>query len=223
MDLINLIHKELPQIQCGRCDTPGCMQYAQAIVDGESHDRCVPGGKKTLDKLNTILDKHIHEVDQVYGPTINNQKVSIVEDECIGCKKCINVCPVDAIVGASNMMHSVIDDICTGCELCIEPCPVDCIEIIEISNKSAKEPRKKSQEFFNIKESLINDKKRSKLKNFSNENIDISDSINTKIKNRNVNKSSYLEEMQLDITKKDLTELHKFDESSLDNFIKDKS
>ena len=93
------------------------MQYAQAIVDGESHDRCVPGGKKTLDKLNTILDKHIHEVDQVYGPTINNQKVSIVEDECIGCKKCINVCPVDAIVGASNMMHSVIDDICTGCEL----------------------------------------------------------------------------------------------------------
>ncbi len=223
MDLINLIHKELPQIQCGRCDTPGCMQYAQAIVDGESHDRCVPGGKKTLDKLNTILDKHIHEVDQVYGPTINNQKVSIVEDECIGCKKCINVCPVDAIVGASNMMHSIIDDICTGCELCIEPCPVDCIEIIEISNKSAKEPRKKSQEFFNIKESLINDKKRSKLKNFSNENIDISDSINTKIKNRNVNKSSYLEEMQLDITKKDLTELHKFDESSLDNFIKDKS
>ncbi|MGB1460566.1 MAG: RnfABCDGE type electron transport complex subunit B [Gammaproteobacteria bacterium] len=223
MDLINLIHKELPQIQCGRCDTPGCMQYAQAIVDGESHDRCVPGGKKTLDKLNTILDKHIHEVDQVYGPTINNQKVSIVEDECIGCKKCINVCPVDAIVGASNMMHSIIDDICTGCELCIEPCPVDCIEIIEISNKSAKEPRKKSQEFFNIKESLINDKKRSKLKNFSNENISISDSINTKIKNRNVNKSSYLEEMQLDITKKDLTELHKFDESSLDNFIKDKS
>lgn len=223
MDLINLIHKELPQIQCGRCDTPGCMQYAQAIVDGESHDRCVPGGKKTLDKLNTILDKHIHEVDQVYGPTINNQKVSIVEDECIGCKKCINVCPVDAIVGASNMMHSIIDDICTGCELCIEPCPVDCIEIIEISNKAAKEPRKKSQEFFNIKESLINDKKRSKLKNFSNENIDISDSINTKIKNRNVNKSSYLEEMQLDITKKDLTELHKFDESSLDNFIKDKS
>ena len=52
---------------------------------------------------------------------------------------------------------------------------------------------------------------------------DISDSINTKIKNRNVNKSSYLEEMQLDITKKDLTELHKFDESFLDSFIKDKS
>lgn len=223
MDLINLIHKELPQIQCGRCDTPGCMQYAQAIVDGESHDRCVPGGKKTLDKLNNILDKHIQEVDQEYGPTINNQKVSIVEDECIGCKKCINVCPVDAIVGASNMMHSVIDDICTGCELCIEPCPVDCIEITEISNKSAKEPRNKSQEFFNIKESLINYKKRSKLKNFSNKNIDISDSINTKIKNRNVNKSSYLEEMQLDIIKKDLTELHKFDKSFLDSFIKDKS
>jgi ribosomal protein S2 len=57
LELINLIHKELPQIQCGRCDTPGCMQYAQAIVDGDPHDRCVPGLKETLDKLNKATEK----------------------------------------------------------------------------------------------------------------------------------------------------------------------
>ena len=130
MELINLIHKELPQIQCGRCDTPGCKQYAQAIVDGNPHDRCVPGGEKTLKNLNSILKKNIKKVDIEYGPTIKEQKVSIIEEECIGCKKCIDVCPVDAIVGSANMMHSIIDDICTGCELCIEPCPVDCIESV---------------------------------------------------------------------------------------------
>ena len=90
MELINLIHKELPQIQCGRCDTPGCKQYAQAIVDGDPHDRCVPGGEKTLKNLNTILKKNIKKVDIEYGPTIKEQKVSIIEKECIGCKKCIS-------------------------------------------------------------------------------------------------------------------------------------
>jgi electron transport complex protein RnfB len=51
----------------------------------------------------------------------------IVEATCIGCTKCIQACPVDAIVGASKLMHTVIATWCTGCELCIPPCPVDCI------------------------------------------------------------------------------------------------
>ena len=54
----------------------------------------------------------------------------IREDECIGCTKCIQACPVDAILGAAKVMHTVIADECTGCDLCIEPCPVDCIDLI---------------------------------------------------------------------------------------------
>ena len=30
----------------------------------------------------------------------------IREDECIGCTKCIQACPVDAIVGAAKQMHT---------------------------------------------------------------------------------------------------------------------
>ena len=102
MELIKVIHAELPQIQCGRCDTPGCYQYAEEISKGAPHDRCVPGGDQTLGKLNKILNKNIKEVDMDYGPSIPLQIAVIDENECIGCKKCIDACPVDAISGSAN-------------------------------------------------------------------------------------------------------------------------
>src|SRR4029079_2582855 len=58
-------------------------------------------------------------------------EVALIDEEvCIGCTKCIQACPVDAIVGASKLMHTVIGAECNGCELCIPPCPVDCITMI---------------------------------------------------------------------------------------------
>jgi len=39
---------------------------------------------------------------------------------------------VDAIVGATKLMHTVIASECTGCDLCLPPCPVDCIDVIEV-------------------------------------------------------------------------------------------
>ena len=54
----------------------------------------------------------------------------IEEDACIGCTKCIAVCPVDAILGAENLLHQVLREECIGCRLCIDPCPVDCISMV---------------------------------------------------------------------------------------------
>ena len=54
--------------------------------------------------------------------------VVIDESRCIGCTLCIDACPVDAIVGAAQLMHTVVEPWCIGCMLCIPPCPVDCIE-----------------------------------------------------------------------------------------------
>lgn len=57
--------------------------------------------------------------------------VRIVADLCIGCTKCLQACPVDAIAGASKRLHAVIPELCSGCDLCLAPCPVDCIERVE--------------------------------------------------------------------------------------------
>ena len=59
--------------------------------------------------------------------TLADAVAVIDESRCIGCTLCIQVCPVDAIVGAAKLMHTVIASDCTGCELCMAPCPVDCI------------------------------------------------------------------------------------------------
>ena len=59
--------------------------------------------------------------------------VAVVDEaRCIGCTRCIDACPVDAIVGAQGLMHTVIASWCTGCELCLPPCPVDCIALVPV-------------------------------------------------------------------------------------------
>ena len=54
----------------------------------------------------------------------------IDESRCIGCARCIEACPVDAIVGAHQLMHTVVEPWCIGCALCLPPCPVDCIDMV---------------------------------------------------------------------------------------------
>ena len=119
----------LPQTQCGECAYPGCMPYAQALVKRETTiDRCLPGGESVIFALSKLLA--IDATPYLPARTKSPALAVINESECIGCTKCIQACPVDAIIGSAKLMHSVIGDECTGCGLCIDPCPVDCIEMV---------------------------------------------------------------------------------------------
>ena len=128
MNLIQRIDALLPQTQCGKCGHPGCKPYAEGIAQGEAINKCPPGGQETIAGLAQLLRVPVLELDTSRGEA-PAQVAYIREAECIGCTKCIQACPVDAIVGAAKLMHTVIIDECTGCDLCVAPCPVDCIEM----------------------------------------------------------------------------------------------
>ena len=126
--IVEQIDAILPQTQCGQCGFPGCRPYAEAVANGEPINKCIPGGDSTIQTLADLLGVEPLPLDAEEGPPVKHVAF-IREEECIGCTKCIQACPVDAILGAAKQMHTVIADECTGCDLCIEPCPVDCIEI----------------------------------------------------------------------------------------------
>lgn len=144
---IDAVDAVLPQTQCGLCDYGGCRPYAKAIVEqGETIDRCPPGGVAGLLKLAQLTNQeatpYIAKVKAKEQPI---RLARIDEDVCIGCTKCIAACPVDAIMGASKQMHTVLTAECSGCELCVAPCPVDCIEMVTVCQHQELMPQQHEQ------------------------------------------------------------------------------
>ncbi|MBE7216140.1 electron transport complex subunit RsxB [Shewanella benthica] len=130
--LVDQLEALLPQTQCGQCGYPGCRPYAEAIANGDKINKCPPGGAATMEKLADMAG--VDPEPLTATEEVQIKKVAYIrEDECIGCTKCIQACPVDAILGTGKLMHTVITDYCTGCDLCVEPCPVDCIDMLPVT------------------------------------------------------------------------------------------
>ena len=131
--MIEQINAILPQTQCGQCGFKGCMPYAEAMATGAADiNQCPPGGDAGIAQLAKLLGISVKPLNPEFGEHKSKQVAFIIEEDCIGCVKCIAACPVDAILGAAKFMHTVIAADCTGCELCISPCPVDCIEMRDV-------------------------------------------------------------------------------------------
>lgn len=122
----------LPQTQCGACGYDGCLPYAEAIAAGTADiNQCPPGGDATIARLADLLSVASKPLNSAHGAEPAVAIVALIDEPlCIGCFKCVLVCPVDAIVGAPQWMHTVIAEDCSGCELCLPVCPTDCISLV---------------------------------------------------------------------------------------------
>ncbi len=123
--LVDELVAMMPGSNCGQCGFPGCTGAAAAIAEGTAPPTCCPPGGKALaaalaDRLGIAIDLSALE-DR--GP----QLAVVAEEVCIGCCRCIKVCPTDAIVGAAKQIHNVLREACTGCGSCVERCPTEAL------------------------------------------------------------------------------------------------
>jgi len=133
LDLVERLDRVLPQTQCGQCGFAGCRPYAEAMARGEAGvERCPPGGDAGARALAHVLRIPATPYDRTRGVQAPPQVAYVIEADCIGCTKCIQACPVDAIAGGNKRMHTVVEPLCTGCALCVPACPVDCIVMLDV-------------------------------------------------------------------------------------------
>ncbi len=170
---ISTIDAVLPQTQCGLCTYGACQPYAKALVENNAPiNLCPPGGVETLNILGGLLKKDPSPyIEEMQKKTKLPTRAVIREDECIGCTKCIQVCPVDAIIGAAKQMHTVITDECTGCDLCLAPCPMDCIDmkpIIFEDPVTVKLHANRARERYHARQKRIGNDKTEELDNTNN-------------------------------------------------------
>lgn len=49
-------------------------------------------------------------------------------EKCIGCEKCVEACPLEAIM-IENDKAVISDDKCAECGVCIDECPYDALSL----------------------------------------------------------------------------------------------
>jgi electron transport complex protein RnfB len=128
--LVAEVEALMPGSNCGQCGFPGCSGAAGAIVAGSAAATCCPpGGKALAQALAAKLGLSLDLADVVdAGP----QLAIVAEEICIGCCRCLKVCPTDAIVGGTKQIHSVLREACTGCGNCIERCPTEAMRLAPV-------------------------------------------------------------------------------------------
>jgi len=74
----------------------------------------------------------------ILNPVHTSNFIPVIQrQQCSGCSKCVDICPVEAVVLASandplkpkRRLATLIEDRCLGCGLCVRNCPDQAIQL----------------------------------------------------------------------------------------------
>jgi electron transport complex protein RnfB len=158
---IDEVEQMLPSANCGACGSPGCRQFAEATVKGDSD----PGlcTVNTAEMTQTIADflgvevgqhekrvarlacaggSHVARTRARYEGLKSCRAAAVVSGGgkgctwgCLGLGDCGDVCDFDAIHLNRFSLPVVNEDRCTACGDCVEVCPKDLFSLQPVSHK----------------------------------------------------------------------------------------
>lgn len=143
------IYEELPGANCGACGMPGCMGFAEGLIQGTcAVERCVVSEEEARQGIAEILgveaktkvkqvailhchggskrakDKFVYEgiKDCIAANLVMGGPKACVYG-CIGYGTCVRACPFGAITMNEEDLPIVDEDKCTACGKCVAVCP----------------------------------------------------------------------------------------------------
>ncbi len=77
-----------------------------------------------------IISKPATSLANKTGSWRTKEKPKFLQENCIGCNMCVNICPEGCIKSLDNNKFEADLDYCKGCGLCAVICPKKDIEMI---------------------------------------------------------------------------------------------
>jgi len=168
---IEKIFQKLPGANCGACGMPGCMGFAEALIQGKctvekcavaqdeaGHDIARILGIEAKAKIRQVAVLHCHGSNHIvkdkffYTGLKDCACASMVMGGpkkcfygCIGFGNCQRACPFGAITMREDGLPEVNEDKCTACGKCVSACPKKLFSLVPIKKKYA--VRCKSMDF----------------------------------------------------------------------------
>lgn len=157
---VEAVKEVLPNVNCGACGYAGCVNFAEAVVHGETASNgCIPGGKDTAKAVAEVLGQEVTEHTPLvatlfcigdYGKTADRFIYEGIEDcavagdfnggfkacsyGCLGLGNCARACPFEAIRIGLHGLPVIDKNKCSGCGLCAKACPRLLIKILPLSD-----------------------------------------------------------------------------------------
>ncbi|OVE79035.1 hypothetical protein BVY01_03895 [bacterium I07] len=150
------IEEVLPGANCGACGAPGCVGFAEGVVEGKYDvSGCTVGGIDVAEQVAAIMGTEAGEVmpklavvrcqgdievaiDRANYDGIADCRAAVLIDNgakgcvygCLGMGTCVNACQFNAMYMNDKGLPVVIEDLCTGCGECVRVCPRDIMALL---------------------------------------------------------------------------------------------
>ena len=157
------IYAKLPGANCGACGMPGCMGFAEALIQGTcTVERCavmqdeeraeVAGilGVEAKIKVKLVAVLHCHGGNQrvkdkyIYTGARDCILAHLAEGGpkecfygCVGYGDCARACPFGAITMNEEDLPVVNENKCTACGACVAICPKKLFSLVSVSKTYA--------------------------------------------------------------------------------------